>query len=438
MSTDRWLVAWGLGSVALGAASLLVPLYFVAVGGGVVMLGVLAGVGAAAGAPGALLVGRVADRTGRRRGFVVGALATVAVVLAVLPSVSDPLLIVLANAAVWFAAGAAAPVLTLLVTVGHPESEWSDRFAVLNVYGGWGWAGGLVLGTVWTAVAGRLVGTVPAQRALLLVCAAAAGIAALLARPLLPPDSVDADAPRPARVARALARARRVPTRSATFPVGPARVYWLTRSLHPRRLIARLTPALGLYFAAVAVFFVGFGAFWGPLPLVLTDAGYGGTAVFALYLVSSVGSALFFRGAGRLANRYGDGWTQAAGLAVRGICLPAVALVGLALPASYPGLAANVALFAVVGLTWAVVAVTAATIVTRLAPAAIRGEALGVYTALSGLASGVGSLLGGWLAGRGFLLAFGVAGGAVLVGATLVAALWWRDRSATAVETVPS
>ncbi|MUV51176.1 MFS transporter, partial [Haloarcula sp. CBA1122] len=63
------------------------------------------------------------------------------------------------------------------------------------------------------------------------------------------------------------------------------------------------------------------------------------------------------------------------------------------------------------------------------APSAIRGEALGIYTAVSGLASGVGSLLGGWLGGYDFLLAFAVAGALVLVGAVLVAVVWRRSPS---------
>lgn len=32
MTGTRWLVAWGLGSIALGGASLLIPLYIVALG----------------------------------------------------------------------------------------------------------------------------------------------------------------------------------------------------------------------------------------------------------------------------------------------------------------------------------------------------------------------------------------------------------------------
>lgn len=65
----------------------------------------------------------------------------------------------------------------------------------------------------------------------------------------------------------------------------------------------------------------------------------------------------------------------------------------------------------------------AGTLVGRLAPQGIRGEAFGLYGALGALAGAVGSLLGGWLAGRSAALAFGVAGGLVVAGAVVVLGL---------------
>lgn len=69
MAGSRWLYAWGLGSIAQGGASLLVPLYIVALGADPIALGadpielgLLAATAVFAGAPGALLVGRLADR----------------------------------------------------------------------------------------------------------------------------------------------------------------------------------------------------------------------------------------------------------------------------------------------------------------------------------------------------------------------------------------
>jgi MFS family permease len=118
MDTDRWLIAWALAGVALGGASLLVPLYVVALGGGATALGVLAGTAALAGAPGALLVGRLADRTGHRRSYLVGSLGLVAATLVALPVRPGIWAVVTANAVVWFAAAAAGPVVTLPSTVG--------------------------------------------------------------------------------------------------------------------------------------------------------------------------------------------------------------------------------------------------------------------------------------------------------------------------------
>nr|WP_277814719.1 MFS transporter [Halomicroarcula limicola] len=433
MTSDRWLYAWAVGSVALGAASLLVPLYFVTIGGSTLLLGVLAGVAAAAGAPGAIIFGRIADRTGKRRSLVLLALALAAGATALVSLSERQWLVIAGNALLWFAAGAVAPVLTLLVTVGSPERDWPKRFATLNRYQGWGWAGGLVLGLAWTALLSGPLGTEFAQRTLLWVCAGVLVAAALSATAWLPVETAALDRPRRNRLADAIARSRRLPVRSATFPVGPGRVYWLTRSLRPRAFADRLTPALSLYFGAVACFFAGFGVFWGPLPSYLsTTLGYDSGTVFALYLVSSLGSAVCYGGAGRLAEQYDVTGLQTGGLLARAVLHPAVAVVAALFPLTALGLAVNGVVFVGIGVAWAVIAVTAASIVTRLAPPPIRGQALGLYTALSGLASGVGSVAGGWLAGYGFALTFGVAGGFVLVGAALVAVVWWRSPRATA------
>ncbi|WP_254271620.1 MFS transporter [Haloarcula marina] len=427
MASDRWLYAWALGSVALGAASLLVPLYFVTIGGSTLLLGVLAGVAAAAGAPGALIFGRIADKTGKRRSLVLAALAIAAGALVVVALSESELVVILGNGVLWFSAGAVAPVLTLLVTVGALERDWPGRFATLNRYQGWGWAGGLVLGLGWTALLSGPLGTQTAQRSLLLVCAAVAFVSATLVTRWLPSDAKAVEKPRPSRIARALARSRRLPVRSATFPVGPGRLYWLTRSFHPRQVFARLTPSLSLYFLAIVAVFVGFGVFWGPLPSYLSGTlSYDSGTIFALYLVSSLGSALCYGAAGRLVERYDAAGVQTGGLLARAVLHPAVALVVGVVPAATVALVTNAAVFLLIGVAWALIAVTAASIVTQFAPSAIRGEALGLYTALSGLASGVGSVLGGWLGGYGFTLAFGVAGGFVFVGTVVVAVLWWR------------
>ncbi|QLG29852.1 MFS transporter (plasmid) [Halorarum halophilum] len=418
---ERWLAAWGLGSVALGGASLLVPLYIVELGANPFMLGILAASAAFISAPGALVLGNIADRTGKRRVFVLTSLTTVTVALILIPFLSSILLIIGLNALVWFAAAAAAPVLNLLVTIDVPEAEWQSRFALLNKYQGWGWSGGLILGVTWTTLLPRLVSPVLAQRTFFGVCAVCGGAATLASARLLPAESkISANRPNTRRVARHLTNVRQLTVRGATFPFMRGRFYWTTRSFQPAQLLDRLTQRLSLYFVAVILFFSGFSAFFAPLPIYLSGVGYGSGEIFVLYLVSSLGSAAFYVTAGNLVSRYDINLLQTGGLLLRAIALPAVALVGTALAASFTGLLVSAIIFVIIGLSWAIIAVTTATIVTRLAPAGTRGQVLGIYTALSALAGGVGSVLGGWLASKGYMIAFGVAGGLVFVGAILV------------------
>jgi len=414
--SDRWLYGWGLASIGLGGASLVVPLYAVELGGGPLTLGVLAAAAAAAGAPGALFVGRLADRTGHRRGYVLGAIGVVALGLGVVAAVESIPVVVAANAAIWFAFAAATPVLTLLAVVGAPEAEWSDRIARLNEWQGVGWALGLLVGFLVIVGGERLLGldSITLQRAVCLICAVSAAVGGLVAARTLPPNPGAGAGPAPRRLRRALRGAARFGVRGAGFPFTPSRID--PRGLHPRRFVRRFTPTLALYFAAVTLAFAGFGAFSAPLPAYLVDAGFGADAVFGLYLALNVGAAVFFGTAGTLVERYEVTLVQAGGLAVRGVAFPSVVLVGGALAATLP-------LFVVIGLTWAVIAVSAATLVTQLAPPIVRGEALGVYSALSTLASGVGSVGGGWLAASGYDRAFGLAGGLIFAGMAVVLVL---------------
>jgi len=300
---ERWLYGWGLGSVALGGASLVVPLYVVELGGGPVALGVLAAVAAVVGVPAALGAGRFADRTGKRRVVVLAMLALAAVGIAVIPLTDRVRPVIVANGAIWFAFAAATPVLTLLAVVDVPESAWSERIALLNQYQGVGWALGLLLGAVWTSVGGQFLPTETLIRWLFVPLAIAAVLGVALGVRTLPAD------PGPGsdgevsgtRLRRAIRAADRFSVRSATFPFTVGRADF--RGLHPRRFVERFTPVLALYFAAVFCFFAGFAAFFAPLPAFLTAVGFDSDGVFALYLINGLAAlsyAVAFGAAGGL------------------------------------------------------------------------------------------------------------------------------------------
>ena len=420
---ERWLYGWGLGSVAFGGASLVVPLYVVALGGGPFVLGVLAAVAAVVGVPAALGSGRIADRTGNRRGIVLAMLALVGVGIAVIPLTGSVVPVIVANGAIWFGFAAATPVLTLLAVTDAPESAWSERIALLNQYQGVGWALGLLLGAVWTGVGGRFFAADAVIRWLfvpLALCALLGLALGVRTLPADPPSGADQRVSE-TRLRRAIRAADRFSVRTATFPFTVGRADF--RGLHPRRFVERFTPVLAAYFTAVFCFFAGFAAFFAPLPAFLTDVGFGSDGIFALYLINGLAAAAFFGVAGRLTTDRDAALLQVASLSTRAVALPLIALVGATWGAAALGFGLAAAVFALIGVTWAVIAVTAGTLVTRLAPLSIRGEALGMYAALGALAGGVGSVAGGWLAAVSYAVAFGAAGGLVLVGAAIVFAV---------------
>ena len=258
-------------------------------------------------------------------------------------------------------------MLNLLAVAGSNESEWAGRLASLNAYQGYGWAGGLVLGLVWTTAVGRVLGGLATLGSLSVACGLSAAVAAVAAARLLPPEAAGRSV-RGRELARAMRRATRTDIRGATFPTFPGRLYWGTREFRVDRFAERFTPELATYYAAVVLFFTGFAAFFAPLPLFLSEAGFGDGRVFAMYLASGLGAAVFFTRAGRLVERYDATLVHAAGLFARAGALPVVAVVagiGAGGPAAF---LATGAVFVGIGLTWAVIAVAAVTLVTRLAP----------------------------------------------------------------------
>lgn len=419
--TVRWQKAWGLAAIAFGGASLIVPLYVVELGGDAAILGLLFAVASFVGVPGALIFGNLADRTGKRRVFVLAAMVVTFFAMIAIPLLESIPLVIGANAALWLAFAAAIPVLNLLAVADEPPDRWSAMIARLNKFQGFGWALGLAIGFVVTSVGTQLTDPITAQRAFFLTCAIAVGIALILAARTLPADPSPGDEPSRRRLERAFQRASRFSVRGASFPFTPSR--FDPRNLHHRRLVERFTPRLSVYFLAVVLFFAGFGIFFAVLPAYLAGLGYGAGGIFGLYLVLNAAAAVFFDRAATLAKQYNLKRLHASGLLVRGVGLPLIVVIGAVLGVSVLGIAATAVVFFVIGLTWAVIAVTGATIVTTLAPPMIRGEALGLYGGLGALGGGIGGLVGGALASLDYLIAFGVAGGIVVVSAAIVIAI---------------
>lgn len=417
----RWLTAWLLTAIAFGGASLIVPLYLVELGGTAFDLGILFATSSFVGVPGALVFGNVADTSGKRRVFILASMAITVVTMLVIPAVETRSGVVIVYAVLWLGFAAALPVLTLLAVTNEPEDEWSRLIARLNKFQGVGWALGLFIGFLIVTVGATYLDTIEAHRLFFRVCAGSAGLGFVLGYRSLPPDPAPESAPTPKQLRRRTRDVLRFNVRGAAFPFTPGMVD--PRKLNPRRFAERFTPQLATYFSAVLIVFSGFGTFFAPLPAYLGSIGYESSVIFALYVVLNVAAALFFSSAAGLVEAYGVIPVHVGGLFFRGGLFPLIMIIGVFFGGTILGVSVTAVVFLAIGLTWAVIAVTATTLVSKLAPPIIRGEALGVYGALVAVGGGIGGLLGGGLATYGYPITFIVAGGLVVIGAGITGLL---------------
>lgn len=423
-SLDRWLYAWGLGYVAVGGASLLVPVYALHLGADAFVVGLLASTAAFAGIPGALLCGPLAERTGRPRAVVVGTLLVMAAALGAMAVVRSVGGVLLLNAVFWFAVAAAAPVCNLVVVTGRPDAEWDDCLGGLNSVQGYGWVLGLGFCLVWLAGA-RLGSTALDQQALLGLLAGFAAAAAVAVQAWFPTST--GGRPTARRLGSRFRRVGRRDLGAGRFlrlnPLGSGRLYWATRNLRWGTIRESLSGPLGLYLLGTAAFATGSAVFWGPMPAYLDAQGLATAAIFGVFFAGNVGSAVTYGRVATLEPILGSLRLQVGGIAARAILLPGTVVVA----------GSSVALLAgflfLVGVSWALVAVTAPLLVSRLVSPSRRGAALAVYTAAMSAGTGVGSVIGGAVATTsGYLVTFGLAGLTVLAGSLLA----WRGLTSTA------
>lgn len=422
---DQWLVGWGIGYTAIGTISLLIPLYAISLGGTAFVVGIVASTAAFAGVPGALIWGWLADQTSHRAVFIVVALGATGLLIGSVPFVSSVWILIGVNSVVWFFVAAAAPVLTLLVVEGVSDDHWESRIALLNAYQGHGWVAGLILGAVWLPIGGRLFDPVSAQRLLFWGCSALSFIAIPITLRKLPRESTVSvmdivDNPLfLGRIFRGGGRYIR------TVPFATTRLYWAVEGYRFGNYRVPFSRPLVVYLGVVLLFTTGFGVFWGPLPVFLrsflTDQ-----RVFLLFLAANVASAVFYTRVGRWAAIQDTRALQTKALVARVVLFPLVGLVVIAVPASIL-LLVLVGVFGSIGFTWAIIAVTATGLVTRLSGDA-RGNGIGMYVAFTGLGGGIGGIVGGWLAESfGFYTVFGVAS-VLILGGTLVFILQYTSR----------
>ncbi len=414
---EGWLWGYFLANAAGGAASLLIPLYAYHLGGTATDVGALASTASLAGILGSIVWGKAADRLKLRRTFVITGFWGFGAFYLFLPFIGRITELFWLNALATFLWMSQATVATLLVLESYPKADWEAGLGRFNRYAGFGWMVGLGIGAMWTGVLPRAVGEGWALRSLGVITAALGLGAGALALATVPEPRVS----RPKRtfLGTMVAVGNFLVER---FRYAPARIYYRLGPVQILRILqgkTKVGPDLTLYFYGALLAATGFSVFFVPLPLYLRAVlGIPNGLVFALYILHNGMNAFSYNWARRLILRIGHRPVLGLALFVRTLVFPLFGLLSV-----LPGLHLVLVplFFLITGVTWAFFQLTGMAIVSRLAPAGSKGEAMGIYNALMGLSTVLGAIIGGFLSDTlGYAAAFIAAGALIFIALPIV------------------
>ncbi len=356
----------------------LVPLYALALGASLELVGVMEFLFASLTIAGAYLWGRASDLVRRRKPFIVAGIAMVATSLGVLALARDTLWLLVGRSLMGFGVAATVACGGALAAESGPPHEVGMRLGRWN-----GWTlGAHAVGLLASA----LLVTQTDLRTLFILGAAFTVVSVVLALTMLeePVHFLGRD-----EITAIL--------RTAATPLAAP---FQRRASPPLQGMLRLpsldTLRTGGRGAMANIFLIALGGnlVFVLLPVYLVELGVPLAWVPVVFLGNAAVGALASGSAGRLVDRVGPARAKDLAAGVR-----AGAMLLLALPIAR-GFAPVMALASVVGAGWSVVSVAGPVALLGALPTRNEGEVLALFSITAGVATAVGGLLAAGVAGR--------------------------------------
>jgi MFS family permease len=386
---EPWFLAYAcLGIVQGGMLPLLLPLS----AGGSTHAGTIVGVMNLAGLS-APFWGHLADRRRLHRQVLLAGMLAAFVALLLMPAQTGlPLKATLA-AILGLGFAAANTVANMFIVEVRPREEWDARIGALQALSGAGQVTGLL-------IAGFIGGRYALDYAV-----AAALIAAAVPIAWLTLRGVQIPVPRHEATAHA-------PLGGEGWAGSPQRLFHIVTWQGLGTLLRELEMPFARLMIVWFVAFIAISAVLTMFPLALIRAFGVATGLPATtYAFASAVSLGMYPLAASVAKQHGARLVLRAGFAVRTL---AIAILAVAFLWRLGGVPLALTGFGVLVLGWPLLGVSGTALAAQLAPGE-KGEALGLFNAVSSLAGAVGAFLGGWAME---LVGFGAVclAGAIMVG----------------------
>lgn len=395
LKDDRWYYSFLPYNISGGSTNALIPLFITeGLKGTVAQVGIVSAATSLASVPAGILWGNLSDTSKRRVPFVLAGFLGVAfslILMGLSQSISE---YYIANFIFGFLGAAIAPVGTVMVLECFRKDEWPKRLGDFSKVGGIGWVIGLLLGTIWL-MAFPTDGDANPMRALFILAGALGFLSVFLGwRYMKEP-------------LEKLSRQQLPPMELLKIPsylmeklrFMPQRLLYVMEMSQKNLRLRNFPTNLRRYYGVVFLAFTGFLCFYVALPTYLArHVGMSSAEVFAVYLASSLVSAVMYSKAGKLVERYGGRKVQALAFGLRVLIFPSFFLVTL-LSLDLTGVFLLMCILSgLAGMCWALLAVAGDSLVARMSYRSFRSQSMGMYSSVRGVSTIFGSLFGGLVA----------------------------------------
>lgn len=147
-----WFVSFIFAYAAQAIIFPLIPLFILALKGTVIDVGLVSATYSLMAIPAAILWGRLSDKVGKRKIFILTGMLSSSILTATFSLVQNVLQLVFLNALRGFFLTAYVPIAPMLIADLYPKTRWGRFVAVYNSFNLSGWISGIIIGSLWFSI----------------------------------------------------------------------------------------------------------------------------------------------------------------------------------------------------------------------------------------------------------------------------------------------
>lgn len=377
----KWLSVFIFINFSQGGTWPLIPLIILSKGGTVADIGVAAFAYYTATMISSKLWGKVSDRFGKRRLFIVVSFAASSVLYLIFSFATNVLHIIVLSFFLGFLITAYAPSAIMLIIEHSRKNEWASRISSYNLYSSLGWSLGLLTGSIWMIDF--------SLSSFFILCSLAASVSLIAALLFVRDPKIT------------LERDHLPILNISVIERKPFKLINLPQILDIKRMMKNIKGKyihnLSIYYSSLLIFFTAFNTFFTTIAAYFKELSIADSIIFILLAIHQLSATISYVRVGALIKNIGETKVIVSGILVRIFVFMVFLLISAMLPHIQFNMLIFLPLLFLTGISWALFWNSNMSLLSKRVNSMHIGEAQGNLNSIVGLGTILGSLLSGYI-----------------------------------------